>query len=292
VNAPALDGNRWRLSDLLLALVLAAASVVALWPAWRDLVLQVSRREDNGYIYLVPAVALSLAWLRRSRLQLVKRRPSPAGAALALVAALLVWWGAERDVKVAMHVGAVLALVACAVAVAGLELVRRFLPAFVALLFLVPVPGEVRRWIAGPLQSLAVSVTEGMIDLAGVGVERQGHVLVIEGKPILVGEACDGLRMVLALALTFFVFVFSVPLRGPARLVLLAASPVIALACNIARLVPTGLAYAYASSDTAERFHDLAGWLMLPLAIAMLAGLIRLLRWMELPVYTWRFLQA
>ncbi len=292
MNAPALDGNRWRLSDLLLALVLAAASVVALWPAWRDLVLQVSRRADNGYIYLVPAVALSLAWLRRSRLQLVKRRPSPAGAALALVAALLVWWGAERDVKVAMHVGAVLALVACAVAVAGLELVRRFLPAFVALLFLVPVPGEVRRWIAGPLQSLAVSVTEGMIDLAGVGVERQGHVLVIEGKPILVGEACDGLRMVLALALTFFVFVFSVPLRGPARLVLLAASPVIALACNIARLVPTGLAYAYASSDTAERFHDLAGWLMLPLAIAMLAGLIRLLRWMELPVYTWRFLQA
>ncbi len=271
MNAPALDGNRWRLSDLLLALVLAAASVVALWPAWRDLVLQVSRREDNGYIYLVPAVALSLAWLRRSRLQLVKRRPSPAGAALALVAALLVWWGAERDVKVAMHVGAVLALVACAVAVAGLELVRRFLPAFVALLFLVPVPGEVRRWIA---------------------VERQGHVLVIEGKPILVGEACDGLSMVLALALTFFVFVFSVPLRGPARLVLLAASPVIALACNIARLVPTGLAYAYASSDTAERFHDLAGWLMLPLAIAMLAGLIRLLRWMELPVYTWRFLQA
>lgn len=278
--------------DLALGLALAAASVVAFWPAWRDLALQVTRREDNGYIYLVPAIAFSLAWLRRSRLPFVKRRPSLLGAPVALAGAALAWWGGETDTRVAMHLGAVLGLYACAVAVGGFELLRRFLPAFLALLFLVPVPGEVRRWIAGPLQSLAVSVTEEMIDLAGVVVERQGHVLVIGGKPILVGEACDGLRMVLALALTFYVFVFSVPLRREARAMLLVASPFIALACNVLRLVPTGLAYAYVSSESAERFHDLAGWLMLPLAILMLAALIRIMRWMDLPVYTWRFLQA
>jgi exosortase/archaeosortase family protein len=107
-----------------------------------------------------------------------------------------------------------------------------------------------------------------------------------------VGEACDGLRMVLALALTVYAFVFSVPLRLTARLVLLAVSPIIALVCNILRLVPTGLAYAYSSESFAIELHDIAGWMMLPVAIAMLFAIIRFMRWLDLPVLTWRFLQA
>jgi hypothetical protein len=31
---------------------------------------------------------------------------------------------------------------------------------------------------------------------------------------------------------------------------------------------------------------------MLPLAIALLFALIRFMRWLDLPVFTWRFLQA
>lgn len=278
--------------DAWMLFALAAASLFAFRAAWADVLVQVEAREDNGYIYLVPLTVAYLAWLRRSRFGFVRHRPSLMGVLIALVGGALAWWGAETDTRVAAHLGAVLGLVAVPVSVYGFEVVRRFQPAFLAMLFLIPVPGEVRRWIAGPLQELAVTVTQEMLDLAGVGVERQGFVLVIAGKPILVGEACDGLRMVLALALTFFVFVFSVPLRRSARVVLLAASPVIAILCNVVRLVPTGLAYAYASPDAAESFHDIAGWLMLPLAILMLASLVRLMRWMDLPVYTWRFLQA
>jgi exosortase len=271
---------------------LFGASLLAFRAAWSDIAAQVSAREDNGYIYLVPATVAYLIWLRRSRLAFLRRRPSLMGVAIAVAGGALAWWGAETDTRIASHVGAVLGLVAVPVSLYGMEVLRRFQPAFLALFFLVPVPGAVRRAIAEPLQELAVTVTQEMLDVTGVAVERQGFVLVIAGKPILVGEACDGLRMVLALALTFYVFVFSVPLRRSARIVLLAASPVIAILCNVVRLVPTGLAYAYASSDFAESFHDLAGWMMLPLAIAMLALLVRIMRWMDLPVYTWRFLQA
>jgi exosortase len=284
--------RHWRSGDLWILGVLAAAALSAFWPAWIDIYLQAARRTDNGYIFLVPLVAAYLAWLRRSRIRFVPRRPSLSAVPIVLASVVLAWWGEQTDTRVAVHLGAIMALAACAVAMAGLEIVRQFFPAFLALLFLIPVPAEVRKWLAGPLQSLAVGVTQEVLDVLGIATERAGNSIQIAGRSIFVGEACDGMRMVFALALTFFAFVFSVPLRLHARIALLAASPLIAIVCNVVRLVPTALAYAYASGEDAERFHDIAGWLMLPLAIAMLFGLIRFMRWLDLPVFTWRFLQA
>jgi exosortase len=271
---------------------LVAAAVVAFWSAWSDIFVQAVRRTDNGYILLVPFVAAYLAWLRRARLRFVPRRPSLTAVPMIAAATALVLVGEYTDTRVAVHLGAILALASCAVAVAGLEAIRQFFPVFLALLFLIPVPGEVRKWLAGPLQSLAVAVAQEVLDIVGIPTERAGNSIQIAGRSIFVGEACDGMRMVFALALTFFAFVFSVPLRTGARIALIALSPLIAILCNVVRLVPTALAYAYASGAEAERFHDVAGWLMLPLAIMALFALIRFMRWLDLPVFTWRFLQA
>ena len=282
----------WSWSDLWIVGALVVTAFAAFSAAWNDMYLQASRRTDNGYIFLVPLVAGYLVWLRRSRARFVSRRPSLLAVPIVAAAVLLSWWGEQTDTRAALHLGAIVALAACAVAMAGLEVVRQFFPAFLALLFLIPVPAEVRKWLAGPLQALAVTVTQEVLDVIGVATERAGNSIQIAGRSIFVGEACDGMRMVFALALTFFAFVFSVPLRLNARIALLIAAPVVAIACNVVRLVPTALAYAYASAEDAERFHDIAGWLMLPLAIVLLFGLIRFMRWLDLPVFTWRFIQA
>ena len=282
----------WSWSDLWIVGALVVAAAAAFSAAWTDIYLQASRRTDNGYIFLVPVVAGYLVWLRRSRVRFVARRPSLLAVPVVASAVLLSWWGEQTDTRAAIHLGAIIALAACAIAMAGLEVVRQFFPAFLALLFLIPVPAEVRKWLAGPLQALAVTVTQEVLDVIGVSTERAGNSIQIAGRSIFVGEACDGMRMVFALALTFFAFVFSVPLRLNARIALLIAAPVVAIACNVVRLVPTALAYAYASAEDAERFHDIAGWLMLPLAIVLLFGLIRFMRWLDLPVFTWRFIQA
>ena len=282
----------WSWSDLWIVGALVVTAFAAFSAAWNDMYLQASRRTDNGYIFLVPLVAGYLVWLRRSRARFVSRRPSLLAVPIVAAAVLLSWWGEQTDTRAALHLGAIVALAACAVAMAGLEVVRQFFPAFLALLFLIPVPAEVRKWLAGPLQALAVTVTQEVLDVIGVATERAGNSIQIAGRSIFVGEACDGMRMVFALALTFFAFVFSVPLRTGARIALIAASPAIAILCNVVRLVPTALGYAYVSAAEAEQLHDIAGWLMLPLAIMLLFGLIRFMRWLDLPVFTWRFLQA
>jgi exosortase/archaeosortase family protein len=47
----------------------------------------------------------------------------------------------------------------------------------------------------------------------------------------------------------------------------------VAIACNLLRLVVTALLFMTVSGEIAKTFfHDFAGWTMMPLAIAMLAG--------------------
>lgn len=284
--------SKWTARDAWMLAALIALSFFAFRGPWEELLNEIARREDNSYIYVVPFVAGYLVWLRRSRLRFIHRRPSLAGSAMLAAAAGLAWWGAETDTRVAMHLSAILSLVACFVAFAGTAAIRQFFPAVLALCFLVPIPGELRRTIAGFLQAIAVFVTNDVLEIVGIPSERQGNVILIRGTPILVGEACDGMRMVMALALTYFTFVFSIPLKLGARIMLIVASPAIAIVCNLVRLVATGLAYAYSTPAFAEDFHDVAGWFMLPLAIVLLLGIVRLMRWMDLPVYSWRFLQA
>jgi exosortase len=159
-----------------------------------------------------------------------------------------------------------------------------FKPSLIALIFLFPVPGRFRQHIAVPLQQISAFVSENLLALFGVGVERAGVVLQINGHDVAVAEACNGMRMVSALGLITFAFVFSVPMRKSIRLLLLAASPLIALVVNIIRLIPTALAYGYAEPDTAGLVHDIGGWAVLGLALGLLWGCLALLRWLEVPV--------
>ncbi|UCD76259.1 MAG: exosortase/archaeosortase family protein, partial [Phycisphaerales bacterium] len=117
---------------------------------------------------------------------------------------------------------------------------------------------------------------------------RSGNVLIINGEQVAVGEACNGMRLVFALTLVVYAFAFGSPLKPGTRLVLLVLSPLIAILCNVIRLVPTSLIFGHGNPAMAERFHDLAGWVMLGAALLMLGGVLRLIRWLEFPVMSFR----
>ncbi len=291
-HVPAMSRRGWSPFQVGLLLLLTAASIWACLPAWQDILSQATRRADAGYILLAVPVAIYLFWMRRSRLRFVRCRPSLWGTLVTLVGLGLTWYGDEVDMHVARHLGALTTFTGAIIAMTGLEVLRQFAAVFLALLFLLPVPGGVRHAIAIPLQNAAATFTHDMLELIGVASEQKGASLVIRGTPIAVGEACDGMRMVFAMGLVVFAFVFSVAFRPMTRLLLLLLSPLIALVCNILRLVPTALVYGFATPETAAHVHDVFGWLMLPAALAMLFGVVRLLTWLDLPVYRWRMLSA
>ena len=274
--------------DIAMGVFLVMLAVWAARDAFADIFRVATKDVEQSHVLLVPAVAAWLLWLRRSRLRLIHYHPSAWGPLLILAGWLGVWWGFESDTRVLWHAGALTTVLGAVLTLTGVTVLRQFLPVFVVFLFAIPVPGFIRLRIARPLQEWAAIVTESFLEIFGVEAVREGSVILIHGQQVAVGEACNGMRMVFALTLVVYAFVFSTPFKSGTRLVLLALSPVIALLCNIIRLIPTSMIYGYGDPDTAAMFHDVAGWVMLPIALFMLIGVLKLLHWLELPVTTWR----
>lgn len=265
--------------------VLVVLAILVTWDAWSDILSYAAQsHQEYSYIFLGLPIAAWLAWVRRHRLRYYRPQRTIAGTAMVGAGFLISVVGYRQGVMIAWHGGALLAVVGAGITVLGLDVIRQFLPAFGALVFILPVPERIRHRIAFPLQEVSAKITEMSLDMFNVPVARLGNVLSINGQDVAVAEACNGMRMVAALGLISYAFVFTVPMRNAVRLGLLLASPLIALAVNVVRLVPTALLYGYSTEDVAELFHDISGWAVLAMALAMLWGLLAILRWTEVPI--------
>jgi exosortase len=264
--------------------LLVLIAVATAFDAWRDIAQIATTDEEQSHVVLVPVVALWMAWARRARLRNFRPQGTLAGPAVIAVGWAMSAYGYYNATQALWHLGAVLMLAGAIVTGIGANALLRFFPAFAVLAFLVPIPGMLRQTISGPMQTSAAYATQIILETFGVPIERSTNLLTINGQDVAVAEACNGMRMVLALVLVSYTFAFSMPFRSAARILILAGSPIAALACNIIRLIPTVLLYGYATKPTADAWHDIAGWLMLPFAFFLLLGITAALRWALIPV--------
>jgi exosortase len=276
--------NGWSIWHPVAAALLIAVSVAITWMAWSDMARIAWKDEESSHILLVPVAIAWLVWVRRARFRQCKPQRSMLGAILIGLGWLLWSWGYRKDIQSFWHGGAVVMAVGCFLVVAGKDLFFRFMPAFMVLVFLIPVPGRARQSIAIPMQLATATVTQGALEAVGVAVERQENMLSINGKPVTIAEACNGMRMVFTLILVSYIFAFTTPLRGYVRALILVASPLTAILCNVIRLVPTVWVMGHVSTETGEAFHDGAGWVMLVVAFLMLMSIEKILKWAMVPV--------
>ncbi|MBC7835841.1 MAG: exosortase/archaeosortase family protein [Phycisphaerales bacterium] len=274
----------WTIWHLLGAAVLCGAAVAFTWPAWVDIVRIATADEEQSHVFLVPVVALWMVWARRLRFRFCPPKGTMIGPPIVAVGWILSSVGFNNSIQSFWHGGAVLIAIGSVLSVFGKHVLFRFLPAFAVLVFLVPTPGGIRQAISGPLQTATAFTTQAILETVGVPVERSGNLLTINGIDVAVAEACNGMRMVFAVVLVSYAFAFGMPLRNFTRLVVLVASPIAALICNIIRLLPTVVLYGYSPQSTANAFHDISGWLMLPAAFMLLLGVMRVLNWAQIPV--------
>jgi exosortase len=284
LSLPRLRDDRLGMAHVALAALMGALGVLVTLDAWKDIYMIASKDDENSHIFIVPLVALYLVWVRRMRLRHIKPTGRIVGPIVVLIGWIIGSFGFYRGVESFWHGGAVLVVLGCMLSVLGKNVVFRFFPALAVLVFLVPAPNRIRLAIASPLETRAAAISEKILESCGVvNTELTGNQLRINGQPVTVAEACNGLRLVFPLILVCFAFCFALPLRNWVRILILLASPLAALLCNIIRLPPTIWMFGY-EPKYAEAFHVYAGWAMLPLAFLMLYGIIRVLQWAMIPV--------
>jgi exosortase len=282
--------DRWTTAHLLLATVMGVLGVAATFDAWQDITHLFWKEPEYSHIVLAPVVAVWMIFVRRLRI----RHCRPVGTGIGFLIAAFGWavssFGFYRGYQTLWHGGAVVVVLGCVLSVLGKHALFRFFPAVAVLIFMIPVPPHYRLKIAAPLQRWTAQISQAILEIFNVPVERSGSKLSINGVDVNIIEACNGLRMVFPLILISYAFSFGLPLRNSVRFLVLLASPLSAIFCNVLRILPTVWIYGYWSQDpdvnrrVGTIFHDYSNWVMLPISFLILLGIIKVLRWAMVPV--------
>jgi exosortase len=258
---------------LLIALPLAALALIwAYWTSLAEMAWRWAHDPQYAHGYLVPGFAAALLWLRRDRLAAGRLQTNGWGALILAGGILMRLVGAYFHYVWIDAVSFLPCLAGIWVLLGGKIAWRWGWPAIAFLAFMVPLPYGFSLLMAGPLQRLATVASTFLLQTVGMPAVAEGNVILLNEVELNVVEACSGLRMLVV----FFAFATAVALivKRPLweKLLLVVSAIPIALVVNILRITATGMLYELVSSQAAKLvFHDFAGWLMMPIALAILA---------------------
>ncbi len=260
--------------------VVAAAVLWAYYPSFRRLVQIWWSDPQYSHGFLVPAFAVALCWLRRDRIEWNRVAPSWWSIPVLLGAAGLRLFGTYFYMEWFEHLSLLPLGLGLVLAFGGWELAKAWWPAVFFLIFMIPFPYRFEIMLSHPLQRIATKASCYLLQTLGEPAVAEGNTILVNEARLEVVQACNGLRMAVsfvALAVAV-VMVVRRPLWERA-LILVSALP-IALISNILRITVTGVLYNHVGGDLARVFfHDVAGWLMMPLALGMLWGELALVNW-------------
>jgi len=238
---------------------------------------------DNSHGLLVPAFAAWLLWSRKDQLDTTKGFGSWTNVAIGI--ALITFGVFTRCAGIYTRT---ITYEACSVlpCIAGIIFIcggwngiRWAWPAVLFLAFMIPIPGALGGMLSRALQSIATTSSTYFLQTIGIPAVSEGNVIWLTHQSLGVAQACSGIRMLtsfFALA-TGLALVIDRPLWQ--KCIIIVSAPGIAIVSNVLRISATAIAYEFGNEKMAELiFHDLAGWLMMPLGLMFL--------WIELFLLT------
>lgn len=263
-------GSRPQALTIVLALTVALAW--SYWPVLEEMARRWSQDQDYSHGFLVPFFSLALLGMNWDRLGNRRLSYSPYGLVFLAVGLGLNVLAQAIYFDWLSGISFIPCLVGIVLLAGGWPLLGWSWSAIAYLVFMVPLPFRVETALAGPLQSLATSVSTYVMQTIGLPAVAEGNVILVHEVRIGIVEACSGLRMLMVFfALATAVALVVQRLWWERAMILLAAAP-IAIIVNVTRVTVTGSLYAMDMPQWADAvFHDLAGWLMMPMALLLLA---------------------
>ncbi|QDT63306.1 exosortase/archaeosortase family protein [Calycomorphotria hydatis] len=263
---------------LLLQFFVAGALLIwAYWPACLLMADRWARDPQYSHGFLVPLIAFVLLWMRRETLDASKWKPSWWGLLVLAGALGLRLVGTFYYFEYLTLISFVPAVMGVVLLLGGWEAFRWSWSAVAFLAFMVPLPHTLEAALRDPLRRIGTLSSTYLMQTCGLPAISEGNVIIMENVRIGVVEACSGLRMLMIFFALSTAFAMIAVKRWWERLIIVASAVPISLISNILRITVTGALHYLVNKEWADAvFHDLAGWLMMPLALLLL--------WVELKI--------
>lgn len=271
--------SRRHTTAILGGLVVLMALLWSYWPTVSEMI-QVWRRSDEySSGMLVPLLAVYVIWARREEIASAELRPALLWGVVALLCAQMCrGFGLYYMYQSGERLSLILSATALVLLMTGWQYLRKLWPVLLFLCLMLPWPNRVQAAISLPLQRWSTSSAVFCLELGGWEIVRSGNTIEIEGVPLFVAEACNGLRMITAFFVISGLVVLLTRRSWWEKLIVLLSSVPIALLCNTVRLVVTAMLYTVIENETGRKWiHDWDGYAMMPLALAMVVGELWLL---------------
>ena len=254
---------------------LIAAFLLVYGQILRPLVQEWWSNDDYAHGLFTPFAVAYLVYDRRKELFNIEANPSAIGFVIILASQALLLVGFLGAEFFLQRTSMLLFTAGLILYIWGWRALSQTAFALILFLLAIPLPAIVFNYFALPLQLLASSLAEGVLDMLHVSVYREGNILQLpHGLLLNVTEACSGIRSLVSLlalaALTTMIPRFrSMP--GWARIAFILSSVPIALVANALRVTATGVLAFNFGIGAAEGFlHSFTGAFVFVFAFAAL----------------------
>lgn len=248
------------------ALVLCAG-IWSYGPTLRGFVVTWAGVADYSHGFFVVPLALYFLWVNR------KSCPSQISGSLGAGGVLFVASVAARVIAHRYYLPFVdgwsilIWLASIVTTLGGVKLLRWAAPSIGFLAFMIPLPFGVEVALSQPLQRIATRISCYTLQLLGQPAFAEGNVILIGDLSLEVAQACSGLRLFFSIVALAYAYVVVIRRAWWEKLIVALATVPIAILCNAARIVATGLLLQATSGEWAHSLaHDIAGWGMIPAA--------------------------
>jgi exosortase len=258
---------------ILVAVGLVAALIASHWATLATMAERWSSNPQYSHGFLVPVFAVVVLWFRRGMLQGVVWQPAWIGLPLLLMGVGTRLFAIQMDFEPLEALALLPTVFGAVLLVGGRSVMSWSWPALAFLVFMMPLPYSVEVALAVPLRRLATVMSTYSLQVLGCPAIAQGNVIYIGDIPLGVEEACSGLGMLMTFFALSTALAMIVETSMWDRCILVGSAVPIAILANVIRISATGLAIYHTGRDSQLAhliYHDLAGWLMMPLALGLL----------------------
>lgn len=268
---------------LLGACLCGVALAWSYWPTFSHLVHRWNEDPQASHGFLVPLVVAVVFWFRWDYRPRLAPQPNIWGVVVLALAGAMRFLGAFLNIEWLDEASLIVTLAGSILLLCGFAWLGWASWGLLLLFFMIPLPFFLQNGLANTLQSMATRASTYLLQTFGYPAVAEGNTIVVNQTRLGVLEACNGLGMLQSfLLLSAAMALIS---RRPLweRLVLLFSGLPIALLSNLIRITATALLTMQTDEVWHKRIHDVAGWLMIPLAVLLLWQISKILDnlWLE-----------